>query len=210
VIIKAPLIALALIFASTSHASLITLTFEGEVTAEHPFTSGYIAGQAITGALMIDTDLAPPDQSTTVGQSNYYNSGVGNSQFVTGHAADGASTDEVILDDRFSTSSMFFVSDAEKHGGQFQVQVLYLQLRSVGDILDGIGLNQDFTVWDYAALDTSLSLGFIQAPSNNGNEAAFFRFTALTVTESSIPEPSTLGLLGAGLLGLAFRRKHAT
>jgi hypothetical protein len=199
-----------------ANAVLIGVEYEGTVTSIVGTGFGFAVGDPISGALYIDTALAPPDAIPDANSSSYFNNNANNSGFVTGFSpASTSSIDLVFLSDEAGFDQLVVNDNEFTQIDATTVRQDLLNIRAVTavDFLAGGDLVQDFELLGAAGM-TGLMFSRLAVTISDvtqfieRNDAAF-AIRRLRVSPVAVPEPGTALLLAAGLLSMALGRWHA-
>ena len=218
---------LLLFFSTSAYSTILQGTFTGTINYswENGVWNTYL-GQAVTGSVWLDTDLAPADSRDTSDILGWYDSG-GTPDWLNISVGfgpdlwdfDGAGEQEVHLTNETYDPSSFFPSPASEWSAS---------ATSVGDIYDETFAFARVEVIDpFSTLLSSDVLDQqILAAAWGGEGSVILKFgavdrldftfdiTSFSLTEASppsVPIPAAVWLFGSGLLGLVgvARRKKA-
>lgn len=189
----------------------IYVNYQGIVGSVVGTPLGYATGDIITGQLVIETDFAGENTSFEAGHSwfNQATSPAFVSGYTSGAPISGFATDSVeVFDGYAGLIDGYYVSDYERTTVDGHVRQGGIELWAQSyyeDFTDGIGLIQDFHLTSNSGLFYGTLWQRIDADEDS---VTFFSLTDLSVSTRSVPEPSTLGLVGLGAaLAFLFRRR---
>ena len=189
----------------------VYVNYQGVVGSVSGMSLGYASGDIITGQLVIETDFAGEDQGFETGHSwfNQATSPAFVSGYTRGAPIEGLATDNVEVFDAYAgLIDGYYVSDYERTNvdGHIRQGGIELWVQSYfEDFTAGTGIAQNFSLTSAAGLFYGTLWQRIDADEDS---VTFFQLTEFSVSTRSVPEPSTLGLLGLGAgLAIFFRRR---
>ena len=186
---------------------------------------GYAVGDSISGTMFIDTDLLGSSTSSSTSNVNLTNYESSNPLFVVGgqlgigdQLANGLDLAQVANSTASGGVDQYFVANGS-HEPQADLEHYIYQgvvvFDYVLDFVNGTGLDQSFSLVSTDLNPGGLMRGFIYdrftdpiTQFDDPNKYALFSLSSISVAPKSVPEPGTLSLLGAGLVGLFFLRRR--
>ena len=207
-------------------AALIEVSYEGTVYSTSGDGAGYSVGDFLSGTFTIDTDPLPADRNSRPEIVDYYQVTAADGDFVSdGVANDNGLYDRLYVADNYGGFDRFYVMDRDyratyTNSANRSTSDRYFNLHAYGsaDFVTGVTADQ---IFDLSAGDVGNGYmrGIIYDRAytlENGvattNRYGYAQFTlaGLSVGPAQVPAPTSVALLGLGLLGLgAARRRKA-
>ncbi|MFK7916087.1 MAG: PEP-CTERM sorting domain-containing protein [Pseudomonadales bacterium] len=204
-------------------AALIEVNYEGTISYTSGDGAGYSVGDFLSGTFVIDTDLLPADRNNHADVADYYQINNTHGDFVSGSVDnDDGLYDRLYMADHSNGFEQFYVMDRDYsfdyvNSANRSYSDRFVNVSTYGynlDFLNGVSADQ---VFDLATGDVQYMNGTIYnyeyavvngnyLSISNGN--AQFALTGLSVGPASVPAPTSIALLGLGLLGLAAARRR--
>jgi hypothetical protein len=188
---------IAVAAASPAHATIIDATFNGTVASQSGTTA--TVGQAITGEFIYDTLLSAYTKFT-----------VGSASISAGYASRATLTP-----DRFSALFQAQISPVSQGGTvnrTFTVDLEGLSPWTAANAVAVLTSAQFATNLDTAGNPASTfpsTFGYNLSNSDgSGTQRVTANLAAIRVATTNVPEPASLGLVAAALLGLRFGRRR--
>lgn len=210
--------------AESAEASLIRLDYSGTI---YSAGAGYSVGDQVSGFLLLNTALAPPNDSPWQPDIGTYDGRSSSPQFVTSGREPPASSTTSLSDvvsitsapgTVFPWSERIAIRDGEYYGGSREEILVDLKFASIVDVLFGNSIEQNYEGLNGQPLGNfsvpgGIGTSFIQLSDFEFDireaiaSVDSFRFTDV----SAVPAPPALWLFLSGLMGLyVSRRKSAT
>jgi hypothetical protein len=212
------LVAALAILPIASHAAPITFNFSGTVTSiDDPLNAfaGVVAGTTFSGSYTFESttpDAAPGDPT----DGRYAGAITAFSLTIGGHSlfgpGDDLSPNQIRVRDNTGATgnidSYNVLADLQNYGGYSDIDVLRLGGQGPNTVFgsDALPLTPDF----FASLAvTFFRLVLYEGSGPTKVQAGLIDGTLTSMTTTtSVPEPSTLGMLGLAMIGLALMRRR--
>lgn len=207
-------------------AALIEINYEGTVDSTYGDGAGYSVGAFLSGTFVLDTDLLPGDRNGSASVADYYQTSTNHGDFLTGGVDnDNGLYDRLYISDYNNGPEQFYVMDRDYsytyvNSANRSYSDRYVNVNAYDNnnlnFLSGVTAEQ---VFNLNTGDAQYMRGTIYdrsydivngATTSNTYGYATFALTGLSVGPASVPAPTSVALLGLGLLGLgAARRRKA-